>query len=306
MCGIAGYIGESKNLELSYKIITNIFRNLESRGEDASGFWGTDYNDVYFFKNDMKSTNFVNTDQWKSLIGKNLKLLLLHSRKTSVGIGNSSFVKNNHPFVNYDKSIALTHNGRIYEYNYLKNKYYLESDCDSEVLLRIFENNEDKLNAIKDIWSLIHRGHMAVAIGEISGNLWLFRNKYRTLCFIDIFDELGQIFYVSSPEIWFNSVNEHIAKKSNLIEISPNTLIKFHYNNFQIEKCQFFVDCSDNYKNLNMEYISPRKIHPINNLINKIKLDLDHINSTFQFYDKESIEELDSTLNKINNIMKNI
>lgn len=308
MCGIAGYIGESKKPEVSFKIINEIFKNLETRGKDASGFWGTDLKNVFYFKNDMKSSDFVNTDEWKNTKSENLKLLVLHSRQTSVGVGNSSFIKNNHPFVNHDKSIALTHNGRIYEYHYLKNKYYLESECDSEVLLRIFENNDNKLDAIRDIWSLIYHGHMAVAIGESSGNLWLFRNKYRTLCFIDLLEELGQIFYVSSPEIWFNSVDDFIAKKTNLIEIPPNTLIKLSYKESKIEKNKFNINCSYNYKVLDKNYIEPLKIHPLKTLIDKIKIDIEHINSTFQFCRNEEIDKLNIKLNeiyfKINNILK--
>jgi len=73
------------------------------------------------------------------------------------------------------------------------------------------------LAGIKDIWTLIERGHMAVAIGEHLVNerhLWLFRNKYRPLWLVDLRDVLGQIFFFSSPEIWFGAVdNNKILKK---------------------------------------------------------------------------------------------
>lgn len=171
--------------------------------------------------------------------------MLTHARGASKGVGHPQDNVNNHPFVNSDLSLAVIHNGRVedYEYNFLKQKYEVSSKCDSEILLRILEGGEDyskeeiaelgnlenthRMAGIKDIYSLINDGHMAVAVGERTPDgsrfLWLFRNKHRPLWISDMRETLGQIFFVSEPSIWEESVAEmrsnKFFKKQKLIEV---------------------------------------------------------------------------------------
>lgn len=131
-------------------------------------------------------------------------MLLVHARDASPNVGTPSVNKNNHPFISSDKATALIHNGRIHEFDSLTKKYEVKSSCDSEVLLRIFEERGE-LEGIKDIWRQITRGHMAVAIGqrdEATRRLWLFRNTWRTLWVVDLRKQLGQIFFTSTADIW--------------------------------------------------------------------------------------------------------
>ncbi len=230
MCGISGFIGESKNLKISHRLITALFRECEIRGDDAAGFWGSEVGngDIVYHKEPVKSSEFVQKRIWKDLANLNLNMLLVHARGASVGVGTPSDNKNNHPFVNTSRSIGLVHNGRIpdVEYDVLVKKYEVNSKCDSEILLRIFEAGEtypeiekthigpgevdeqiaNRLLGLRDIWSYIDKGHMAVAIGERANehdrNLFLFRNKWRSLWIIDCRKDLGQVFFCSTPEIW--------------------------------------------------------------------------------------------------------
>lgn len=167
-------------------------------------------------------------------------MMLVHARAASKGVGEPECNENNHPFVNHDRSVGLVHNGRIedYEYNALKIKYEVHSDCDSEILLRIFENYwrhpgewigkyDNRLAGISDIFSLINDGHMAVAIGERRDNnnlLWLFRNRHRPLWVVDMRELLGQVFFVSEPRIWETAVRacggfRNISQTQKLIEL---------------------------------------------------------------------------------------
>lgn len=205
MCGLAGFIGKSKNPELSYSVITALFSNLEIRGTDASGFWGVnESNQIIYHKEPITSKTLSLRNDWKKLKEFNAELLLTHARGASTGVGLPIYNKNNHPFVSHDKNLAIIHNGRIQDYEYLHLKKYYETntDCDSEIILRILEDNDDKLVGIEKIWSYLNMAHMAVVIGDINRNLWLFRNKHRELCVIDLIKELGQIFFVSTPSIW--------------------------------------------------------------------------------------------------------
>lgn len=202
MCGIAGFIGLSKKPKATYEIMTSLFDFLEFRGTDASGIWATESGKngrVFYHKEPIKSSQFVNKDFWKKLRKPKINLLLTHARATSRGNGHASTNSNNHPFVSSDKRIGMVHNGTIDEATFLSKKYQCFSETDSEVILRIFEKGmEDKmeleeipdrishrLGGIKDIWSTITEGAMAVALGEREDdsqrNLFLFRNDQRPL-----------------------------------------------------------------------------------------------------------------------------
>lgn len=184
---------------------------------------------------------------WKALAKHNPSLLLVHARGASKGVGGPSINNNNHPFTSVDKSVGLVHNGRVddSEYHSLKEKYDVTSQCDSEILLRVFEGGEcysakelqeslgeidmpHRMAGCRDIFSFINRGHMAVAIGErgVDGErmLWLFRNQHRPLWVVDMRESLGQVFFVSEPSIWENAVEEcsgakNLCKNQKLIEL---------------------------------------------------------------------------------------
>lgn len=252
---MVGYIGESKKPILTYQLITKLFEKSEVRGTDAAGFWGTAVNGVIYHKEPVKASHFVKNDMWKQLFDYNPNLLLVHARGASSGSGNPVDNKNNHPFTNSNKSIALIHNGKIdeCEYHTLKQKYNLTSLCDSEILLRMFEAGElysqeelkkdfgdiehpERFAGLRDIYSLINEGHMAVAIGERCDNgdrlLWLFRNCHRPLWIIDMRDQLGQVFFISDPLIWEAAIREcsgvrNISRSQKIIELPEDEIWHF-------------------------------------------------------------------------------
>ena len=240
MCGIAGYIGQSKKPKLTYELITALFDYLEIRGTDAAGVWGTEAGNkgrVIYHKEPIKSSQFVKNSFWKKLRKVKTDLLLVHARATSKGGGHASTNSNNHPFVSTDKRIGMVHNGTLEEASFLKKRYQILSQTDSEVLLRMYEHGmeqpplkikngngvcsdiAERMNGIKEIWSLISKGAMAVSFGERVDDetryLFLFRNYKRPLWIADLRDALGQIVFFSSPEIWYRA----IASSDNLKKI---------------------------------------------------------------------------------------
>jgi hypothetical protein len=258
MCGIAGYIGESKKPVLTYQLITKLFEKSECRGIDAAGYWGTESGkdgDVLYHKEPGKASVFIKKEMWKQVCKHNPNLLLVHARGASKGVGEPTANHNNHPFTSLDKSIGLIHNGRVddVEYNALKQKYGLNSQCDSEMILRIFEygdtytqkelkdafgdaENPARLAGIRDVFSLINEGHMAVAVGERGTEgermMWLFRNRHRPLWVVDMREALGQVFFVSEPTIWEEAISEcsaikALAKSQKLIELPTEEIWYF-------------------------------------------------------------------------------
>ena len=219
--------------------MTQLFSNSEIRGEDASGFWGTEIGDegsIVYQKEPIKASEFIKTKAWIELQNIELNMLIVHARGASTGVGPPTDNVNNHPFVSSCRTIGLIHNGRIpeSEYRSLLKKYQVESNCDSELFLRIFEGSEHvqdldvldtlvplqnkdldkqtkkRLVGLKDIWSFSNHTQMAIAIGErLESNkrrLWMFRNEHRSLWLFDMRKELGQIFFCSTPEIWGESM----------------------------------------------------------------------------------------------------
>ena len=272
MCGILGYIGKSNNPSLTYDITTRLFHYTEIRGKDASGFWAVDNKgEIYYHKEPIKPTEFIAKKVWKAANKYTPELFIGHCREATVGHGLPSTNQNNHPFVSNFGNTALVHNGRINEYDYLKKMFETKSMCDSEILLRIFEScitksseetNQEMVKSlledlpnldnnvlnyivgVKDIWGFVNEGKMAVAIGQYLSNnkyLWLFRNTHRPTWLIDMREQLGQIFFCSTPEIWEASINScHHAKKiigskQKLIELPTEEVWILQLNENQTE-----------------------------------------------------------------------
>ena len=129
MCGLAGYIGSSKKPKISYGLATALFENLEIRGMDAAGIWGTEQGNgsIIYHKEPVNSSRFIKNEIWDNVKKLKPDLLLLHARYTSSGVGHARHNKNNHPFVSTDKTVAMVHNGIIQEACCLKEKYEIKN-----------------------------------------------------------------------------------------------------------------------------------------------------------------------------------
>jgi glucosamine 6-phosphate synthetase-like amidotransferase/phosphosugar isomerase protein len=258
MCGLGGYIGKAKNPKDTYKLITNIFKQSDSRGIDASGVWATTYdNKIIYDKEPVRSSIYIREPFWKNVSKQQINLMLIHARGASRSSGSAYVNSNNHPFVSNDKSVGLIHNGIIHEFLDLKEKFQVSSDCDSEILLRIFESQKNRMQSIQDIWSFIPSGHMAVAIGEYEQekrNLFLFRNDKRPIWIADLRKSHGQIFFFSSDEIWFKAIQNLNIKNYKLIELPANQLwtIQLHGEELHIE--QFKIHTKNSKKIMTNDY----------------------------------------------------
>jgi len=236
MCGLLGYIGKPKDHKATFDLTNALMDKTEIRGIDATGFWAcvNDKNKIFYHKEPVKASEFITREIWKDTAKHKIDLMLGHCRYTSSGSGDEKFNKNNHPHVSKDFRVALVHNGRIPEYPYLKKQYPVSTDCDSEVLLRIFESGEDfheqeeflksqlqkadtsisslyRVYGLKKIFSEVNYGAMAVALGEHldSGRaLWLFHNEFRPLCLVDLRETMGQFFFCSTQELFRAAVDE--------------------------------------------------------------------------------------------------
>jgi predicted glutamine amidotransferase len=270
LCGIAGFVGKSTDPRVSFDLANALFLKTETRGEHASGFWACEEGNggVFYDKEPVKSSVYINREIWKDQFSSSPSdLLLMHCRLSSLGVGHEKYNKNNHPHVSEDNRVALVHNGKIPEYTSLRNRYETNSDCDSEILLRIFEsaneykNKEDylaqefpsltsdiayRLLGMKEIFARVNYGAMAVAIGERGDDgsryLWLFRDDERPLHVVDMRKTLGQIFFCSTAEIWRAAVEATPSAKSYtpndqvIIEVPPLQIWLLSLNSANEEK----------------------------------------------------------------------
>lgn len=278
MCGIAGFIGKSKKPKVTAELATQLFDFLELRGRDAAGVWGAEggkkENNIIYHKEPGRSSEFIKRSFWKKIQNTKPNILLLHARATSPGVGHANVNKNNHPFVSADFRIGMIHNGRVNEADFLKDKYKIKSETDSEVLLRMYEHGVDlkdnidievneegdfdldpeiisRIKGLKEIWSWVHRGAMAVAYGEYvdldTRYLWLFRNEHRPLWIGDAREALGQIFFFSSPDIWYRAISSS-ASLRNACE-SMNSLIEIPVGQiwfFKVDKENPYIGYDEN------------------------------------------------------------
>ncbi len=272
MCGIVGFIGEPKDRKVCFDLTTALLAKTETRGDDASGYWSTESkhkddeeNVILFSKEPKQSTEFVKSSMWQEWGKRNVNLLISHCRRSTVK-GSENRNINNHPFRSESWRTALVHNGNVPEFDALRTSYDVQSQCDSEILLRMMERGiqynsgflqkwlaglkaddgklitdlpQDKLPVwvpklagLMDIFARINYGAMAVAIGEkwLDGTraLWLFRDKERPLHVIDMRKTLNQVYIVSEKKIWRDAVEAtHSCRRF----VKPNTgIIEFPDN----------------------------------------------------------------------------
>jgi glucosamine 6-phosphate synthetase-like amidotransferase/phosphosugar isomerase protein len=250
MCGLAGFIGKSKQPRTSFELFTSLFVNTQVRGVDASGIYAVDTdNNITTFKDGVPSEVLVNYDEYLNLERMDLNLLFGHCRQTSIGVGGAEDNLNNHPFVSDKKNIAVMHNGRIdqEEYESLSKVYNTVGKCDSEIILRHLENNYNKtseedadliLEPLTHFVGLCPASQYALAIGEVKKDdrvLYLLRNVHRSLWYFDLTKQLNQIFFASTDEILFTSLLHIFPKYINIDEIKlykiePHCIVKINFS----------------------------------------------------------------------------
>lgn len=134
MCGIVGYIGKNQAREL----LLNCLEKLEYRGYDSAGIAVCDRHNIKFSK-----TKGRISDLWEKSSDVDLDgfVGIAHTRWATHGEPSTT---NSHPHFNFDKTIAVVHNGIIENYEelrkFLSSKgYKFITDTDTEVLPHLID-----------------------------------------------------------------------------------------------------------------------------------------------------------------------
>ena len=188
MCGIVGMIGQSKDdrWKETHRILSHLLLAAEIRGTHATGFAartesqeGTGQRRTIIGKEAVQASEFVAKNPiWKALKHRRCSAVVGHVRLATHG--SPSDPRNNHPFVS-PTGLALVHNGILAGHQELVDRYCLrvESQCDSEVLLRIIERS--KTVPIGLSLCLMERPGAIVVFDEHRDVCWMAHDDSRPL-----------------------------------------------------------------------------------------------------------------------------
>lgn len=213
MCGIVGIAGQSKDPEASFNLITALTRQTQRRGPHATGHYAADAEGkVDFFKAGIKAEDYVQSERWDHLREMNPIVMIVHDRFTTRGNAEDNF--NNHPHVSKTGNIAVVHNGTLRRYDELREEFELQSDCDSELILKIIAKTGNVLEGIKNVFKMFgSTGDFACEViyrnpKTNKSRMFFFRDCGRPGRFIDATKELGQVFFISQNDIWKDAIVE--------------------------------------------------------------------------------------------------
>ncbi len=211
MCGIIGMAGKSTDPETSFKLATELIRHSQRRGKAACGHYAVAADgQVDFFKVGVEPVDYVKMEQWGRVEALNPIVAIMHDRFASKGAASDN--SNNHPFVTQTGNLAIVHNGQLHRYDELKAEFKLESDCDSELILKIIAKTGNVVEGIKRVFAMFgSTGDFTceVAYRNPKTNktrLFFFRDAGRPGRFIDATKELGQVFFFSQNDIWKDAI----------------------------------------------------------------------------------------------------
>ncbi|MGE5607931.1 MAG: class II glutamine amidotransferase [Bacillota bacterium] len=191
MCGIIGLVNFSQeDWRQSHALLRALFLASESRGRDATGYVAQLHRmDEPFVgrtivaKAPITASRFVEDNSvFRRLRHQRCSVFVGHVRAATHGAADTGDNRNNHSFVGED-GLYLVHNGVVLNHREVADAHalHLESECDSEVLLRLIETEEHRALGL-DLCLREVQGSMAIAVFDsAAGLVWLARNKGRPL-----------------------------------------------------------------------------------------------------------------------------
>lgn len=144
MCGIFGFVGKFEK-----DTMRELFIKHESKGSDATGCALFKDRSLLWLKNPMPARQFIKTKAYREIESENPWIMICHTRAATQG--DKSDNKNNHPFINKEKLLALVHNGIISNYRQIVADLKVDGECDSEVILALLSKNLEKNDVLKAV-----------------------------------------------------------------------------------------------------------------------------------------------------------
>ena len=209
MCGIIGFCGHVREGQWgeTYHLLESLFLASEDRGQDATGFAALTcpYKSPHeaktiVAKQPIPVDEFVKTNgPWRHLRHQRCAAVIGHVRMATHGAPADN--KNNHPLSSQDGRFHLIHNGVIENYQQLasRRRLRLQTDCDSEVILRLVERTRHAAVGFEEALQLLEGSIAAALLDAEDGLLWLARNEGREIWLLKLRD--GRLFLASTRRI---------------------------------------------------------------------------------------------------------
>jgi glucosamine 6-phosphate synthetase-like amidotransferase/phosphosugar isomerase protein len=239
ICSIVGMIGKTPEDRYSetYSLMRELMIAAQVRGTDASGivyktapYGRRSQGRVVISKAAMPAAQFVDSDSaFRALGHRRSSAWLGHCRMATHGDPEACDGQlNNHPFVSRDGSLFLIHNGVLSRHRETADAFALplETDCDSELLLRITESAPNPIVGLLDCLQV--RGTFAIAVYDARQDLvYLIRNAGRPLWLMRVAGA-QKWWFASTDDILLTAVERAHGRSSlrrieTLIPIPENT-----------------------------------------------------------------------------------
>lgn len=240
MCGIGGFSLTSKSRVNVRKLSNALLTGLERRGNQASGFAWQSSDASGFFKAATAGSKLS-----LKALPKDAQSVILHTRMATHGSIQDN--RNNHPVMSPDQSIALVHNGVIYNHDVVRNSLDFKlPEVDTAVIPALIQAH----NGDTDKFEMLD-GDAAIAWldSNDTGTLRVARVSHSPLFIAQDVD--GSFFFASTEDILRNAlktagvtpvfvsiVNERTLMEvragrvdsfTALPELSPEFAVKFSY-----------------------------------------------------------------------------
>jgi glutamine phosphoribosylpyrophosphate amidotransferase len=145
MCSIAGYsLSENSKIQ-PRKLAKALLREMDVRGNQASGYAWQSSTGSGIFKRDVSGSQIS-----MKPMSRGTRVAVLHTRYATHGSTKNN--ANNHPVLSPDKSVALVHNGVIYNHEMVRGEIpHRLPEVDSSVipaLLQTFKRDTDSFDKL--------------------------------------------------------------------------------------------------------------------------------------------------------------
>jgi asparagine synthase (glutamine-hydrolysing) len=224
MCAIVGILSKNDN---SPQKIFKVLQLMEHRGPDGAGIWCE--NGITKAKHLMDINDKMSG-----------RAALGHTRLSIVGGENGI-----QPFSDTQKSIGFVHNGEIYNYKHLRrnldNKCQLISQTDSEVIMRLIEENLDNglLNATQE--AVKHLEGMYVFAVSDGNTIIVARDPVGIKQIYYAENESEKVFASEMKALWALGFKKtHRLEPGNILELRFEDVNR--YASFQLPQVEVNID----------------------------------------------------------------
>ena len=227
MCGIIGYAGKDKAIE----VVIHGLKNLEYRGYDSAGI-------TYLSKNKfeiVKSVGKIKNLEEKLDLNEKSNLAIGHTRWATHGIPS---IGNSHPHSVGD--VVIVHNGIIENYHKLKSElidfgYEFKSDTDTEVIAalldKIYKELNDKLKTIKKVSKLLTGSYaLGIIFLDDKENIYTIRKDSPRIIGVGKHEN----FIASDVPAILEYTNKYILLEEKEIACISNSNIVIYDNNLKV------------------------------------------------------------------------